>query len=436
MVSDSKNLRVLLVIEQCNPHLSSVPSEGYQLYREISQLAHVTLVTHQRNKKALEQQKDIDHTRIIYINESRFISKYYKIARVISSKPKGGINWPLLHTLTYPVYAEFNNKVYNHFRQSVLAKKYDIVHGITPMMPRYPFKIIKACLQSKTPFILGPVNGGVPFPPGLSDIAKRENASLNFLRDIGRLVIPGYRETYTKATKILAGSTYTLNLIKNLFNITDERITLLYENGVSEHFFYIPRSRKKAEEKINLLFVGRLVPYKGADMVIRAISHLKPGWRKRIHLTIVGDGEEKNYLQKLARELGLEETVQFTGWLSQPETFQFYKTADIFCFPSVREFGGAVVLEAMASGLPCIVVNNGGIGEYVTEKTGFKIEPISRKYVVQQLAEKIEFLLENEDIRLKMSESAIIRAREFTWPNKAQKILHLYHQAVNCYSPK
>ena len=62
-----------------------------------------------------------------------------------------------------------------------------------------------------------------------------------------------------------------------------------------------------------------------------------------------------------------------------------FSKSDIFCFPSIREFGGAVVLEAMACGLPCIVVNNGGIGEYVTDETGFKIEPISRDYIIKEL---------------------------------------------------
>lgn len=238
-------LRVLLVIEQCNPELSSVPLEGYQFYREISRLADVTLVTHQRNKRALEKQKDIDHSKIFYTNESRFISMYYRLASIISSKTGGGVNWPLRHALTYPVYAEFNQKVYQHFKQAIAEKKYDIVHGITPVIPRYPFKVIKACLKSKIPFILGPVNGGLPFPPGFPEVAKKENASLNFLRDIGRFVVPGYRETYTKATKILAGSTYTLNMLKETFNLPDDRMVLLYENGVSEDFFYQPRSRKK-----------------------------------------------------------------------------------------------------------------------------------------------------------------------------------------------
>ncbi len=124
--------------------------------------------------------------------------------------------------------------------------------------------------------------------------------------------------------------------------------------------------------------MGRLVPYKCADIVIESIGKLDPTMQSKIRLTIVGDGSKRNNLENRVKELNLAEIVSFTGWVNQSETLGYYRKADIFCFPSIREFGGAVVIEAMACGLPCIVTNNGGIGEYVNEETGFKIEPISK----------------------------------------------------------
>ncbi len=120
----------------------------------------------------------------------------------------------------------------------------------------------------------------------------------------------------------------------------------------------------------------------------------------------------------------------FTGWTEQSETIKYYKKADIFCFPSVREFGGAVVLEAMASGLPCIIVDNGGIGEYVTEGIGFKIKPISREHVIGELAEKISILINNKELRRKMSDNAVKKAEEFEWGRKADKILDVYEEIL------
>lgn len=426
-------MKVLLIIEQCNPEWSSVPLEGYCFYEQISQLVDTTLVTHERNRPALERV----HTdrEITYIYESNFIKSYYKVVERLS-KLGNKIIWPLYNTLIYPIYAEFNHLVYTHFKDSILRGDYDLVHAITPMMPRYPVKAIRAC--KSTPFMIGPLNGGVPFPKGFQDVARQEFADLNFLRLIGRLTIPGYRETYEKADYILAGSTYTLNLINELFNINNSKIELFYENGIKGSFlqdegFVEVKFKDKAsinedKAKINLLFVGRLVPYKCADIVVEAISQLDPLAQERVFLTIVGDGQERNALEQQVQNMNLQERVAFTGWVKQQETLEYYKSSDIFCFPSIREFGGAVVLEAMANGLPCIVVNNGGIGEYVTEETGFSINPVSRDFVVQGLRKGIEQLVFDQVLRKKMSLNAIQRANEFTWKSKAEAIVDFYHK--------
>jgi glycosyltransferase involved in cell wall biosynthesis len=420
----NKKLKVLLIIEQCNPDWASVPLEGYKFFQAINQLVDATLVTHVRNKQALEKLNEYHN--IFYINESILTKKYSYL--MASLTLKGRINWPLANTLGYPIYAEFNHKVYQQFKEPIQRGDYDLVHALTPMMPRYPVKALKACKQ--TPFLLGPVNGGVPFPPGFQEVAKQEFAYLNFLRAVGRALVPGYVETYQKADKILAGSTYTLNLLKKLFSLSYQRIELFYENGISQNFFRSAKAAKKEGDQINLLFVGRLVPYKCADIVIESIGKLDPDIQSKIRLTIVGDGSEKNNLENRVKELKLGEIVSFAGWVDQQETLDYYRKADIFCFPSIREFGGAVVIEAMACGLPCIVANNGGIGEYVTEETGFKIEPISREYLTQELTSKIQMLVEDDRLRASMSASAIERAREFAWDNKARKILEIYEKML------
>ncbi len=422
--TDEKPLKVLLIIEQCNPDWASVPLEGYNYYNGINQLCDVTLVTHLRNKAALD--KDPEAKNVIYIGESQLTKIYYRIADTITSIGKR--NWPLYLTLTYPIYEEFNTQVYKKFKNRVLENEYDLVHVITPMMPRYPVKIVKACQH--TPFLLGPVNGGVPFPPGFQKVAIQEFSYLNFLRTIGRYLIPGYLETYMKANKILAGSTYTLNWLKRTFKKPDNSIVLFYENGISKDFLN-PKTSTKNNQYVNLLFVGRLVPYKGADMLIEAIANVSDTVKSKIKLAIVGDGSEKKQLENKTKTLKLDNIITFTGWVKQHETLEYYKQADVFCFPSIREFGGAVVLEAMACGLPCIVVDNGGIGEYVTEQTGFSIKPKSRKYVIQELTQKIELLVENEPLRQEMSARSYERVQEFEWSNKAKKIVQAYHKLLN-----
>jgi glycosyltransferase involved in cell wall biosynthesis len=420
----NKKLKVLLIVEQCNPEWASVPLEGYNYFRGINNLVDATLVTHIRNKPALEKHPEYEN--ILYIEERKLSQQYYKVVENLTAK--GRVNWPLYNALSYPIYEEFNQQVYQKFKGKILNGDYDIVHAITPIMPRYPFKVVSVCQQ--TPFILGPVNGGIPFPPGFQETAKQEFAQFNFLRAVGRALIPGYVETYKKADKVLAGSTYTLNLLKNLFAIPETRIELFYENGIAQEFLMSVKPPKEEGSQINLLFVGRLVPYKCADVVIESIGNLDQAMQSKIRLTIVGDGSERNKLENRVKELNLAEIVSFAGWVNQSETLDYYRKADIFCFPSVREFGGAVVIEAMACGLPCIVANNGGIGEYVNEETGFKIEPISREYLTQELTTKIKMLVEDDKLRQSMSAKAIERAKEFEWENKARKIVEIYEKML------
>ncbi len=430
-----RKLKVLLVVEQCNPERASVPLVAYRFYEGISAFVDATLATHGRNEPALCKLPLAGE--VTYIRESTLAGRYYRAVTRLTKR--GRINWPLQNALAYPIYAEFDRQVYKRFGAAVAAGEYDLVHALTPMLPRYPVGIHRACRQ-QTPFLLGPVNGGVPFPPGFQKVARQESAQFNFLRAVGRYLIPGYRETYRRADRILAGSTYTLNLIRDLFNFPDSRLELFYENGISGEFLDAATAEagnartdtgtEAAADSIRLLFVGRLVPYKGADMLVEAIGKLAPDVRARAVLTIVGDGSERGALEARVAELGLQAAVRFTGWIPQEKTLEYYRSSDIFCFPSVREFGGAVVLEAMACGLPCIVVNNGGIGEYVTDETGFRIDPVSPDFVTQALAEKIALLAGDRELRARLARNAISRARDFVWETKAERMAAVYEELV------
>lgn len=418
-------LKVLQVMEQCNPEWPSVPLVAFRFFDGISRLAEVTLVTHERNRGALERVRD--GREIEYIPETRAIRRYYAgISRLTS---RGGVNWPLQHALSYPVYAQFNRSVYERFAEKVQQGDFDVVHMLTPMLPRYPAKLIDACRSGRhtTPFILGPVNGGVPFPPGFGEVARKEFAHYNFLRFFSRF-LPGYLKTYRQADCVLAGSTFTRNMLVQTVGVQRDRIRMFPENGVDESFFRHKRFEAGRKPQVRLLFVGRLVAYKGADMLMEAMALLDVEVKERVALTIVGDGPEKENLVRQLEALGLGRSVTFTGWVPQDRTADYYREADIFCFPSVREFGGAVVLEALAHSLPCIVVDHGGIAEYVTEDCGFKIEPRSREHVVHAFARSMTQLIEDDTLRNRLGLGALVRSKSFSWPAKAEQIVSIYRE--------
>src|SRR5436305_8703997 len=99
----STRLKVLLIIEQCNPEWTSVPLVGYRYYTALSRLADVTLVTHERNQAALA--RAANGGGYVIIPESRPSQRYYRaVARV--TERGGHVNWPIRHALSYPIYAE------------------------------------------------------------------------------------------------------------------------------------------------------------------------------------------------------------------------------------------------------------------------------------------------------------------------------------------
>ncbi len=294
--------KVLLLIEQCNPDWASVPLEGYHYFHEISQLADVTLVTHARNRAALEQRQET--AEIHYITENAFQAKYHQMIEHLVNNVRGKVIWQLYHVLSYPTYAAFNRKVRRQFGPRIRAGEFELVHALTPMMPRYPVAAIQDCQAKHVPFVLGPVNGGVPFPPGFQDKAKKEYVRLNFLRALGRWLLPGYAATYKKADRVLAGSTYTHDMVQQMFNLSSDRLQLFYENGISNSFTAPerllqtePRQIEDTQpepaqlepvqseltpsgERVNLLFVGRLTPYKCADILIDAVAQMQPALRE------------------------------------------------------------------------------------------------------------------------------------------------------------
>ncbi|MCB1076185.1 MAG: glycosyltransferase family 4 protein [Verrucomicrobiae bacterium] len=418
-------LRLLLVMEQCNPAWPSVPLVAFHLYDHLRRLADVTLVTHERNREGLRSRAG--GGRIDYIAESPSVARWYRTVHSLTSK--GATNWPLQHALGYPVYADFNRKVYRRHHRAVRDGHYDAVIAATPILPRYPYAISRACAEAGVPFILGPVNGGLPFPKGFEAVARKESARFNALRLLGRL-LPGYVETYRRADKIIAGSEHTRDWIREAMGIPPGRLELLAENGVSKRFFERNIPAPDASGPLRLIFAGRLVPYKGCDMVIDALATAQRRVGRRLELKVVGDGSERPALERRCRDRGVSDRVTFIGQVPPESMAAQFAGADVFAFPSIREFGGAVALEAMASGLPSLVVDHGGLGEYVTPESGWKIPASSRETIVAGLADAICTLAANPSLQARMARQARERALGFAWEAKVERLLEIVTETI------
>ena len=117
-----------------------------------------------------------------------------------------------------------------------------------------------------------------------------------------------------------------------------------------------PRSPRGSAGPPVALFAGRLLPWKGIPLALRAMAEL-PEWR----LVIIGSGPDERRLRRFARRLGLEGRVEFRGWRSRQEVLRAMREeADVFLFPSLHDEAPFVVAEALASGLPVVCLDHGG----------------------------------------------------------------------------
>jgi glycosyltransferase involved in cell wall biosynthesis len=175
-----------------------------------------------------------------------------------------------------------------------------------------------------------------------------------------------------------------------------------------------------------ILFVGRLVPQKGVDLLIRAFRVLLqrcPGTR----LVIAGDGEQELYLQRTAHYLGISHRVKFVNWQSGDTLADYYKRAQVVVVPSYYEPFGIVALEAMACGRPIIASRVGGLEEFIEDGVQGFLAPVG-DYL--QLAQRLAYLVLNQEIREKMGKAARTRALCFAWKNIGEDILSLYQNMM------
>lgn len=171
-----------------------------------------------------------------------------------------------------------------------------------------------------------------------------------------------------------------------------------------------------------VLFVGRLVPQKGVDVLIRAFGAVLRR-RPDARLVIAGDGQQRLYLERLARFLGVRDRVDFLGWQPPDRLPALYRAATVTAVPSLYEPFGLVALEAMASGRPVVVARVGGLAEIVEDgRGGFTVEPGDDL----DLASRLAALLSDTSLARSVGAAARRRAEQYDWAAAAGRTARLY----------
>jgi phosphatidylinositol alpha-1,6-mannosyltransferase len=308
----------------------------------------------------------------------------------------------------------------------------NIHHSTNRELVRYAWRGYNcSCMLIKKNFYdIGFAFAGVP--AGVISYALKLRYGLPYLVSLQGPDVPGFEERYKTLypflkpvlrqvwLKAVAVTAISLEHQCLAYQTLDEiEIPIIY-NGVDIETFH---PGNHTHTSINILSVGRLIERKGQHHLLQAFACLcQEITGCQLQLTLAGTGDDESRLKTIAGELGISGQVHFLGFVPRQAMPDVYRQADIFVLPSQSEGMSIALLEAMASGLPVVVTNTGGTQELITpEKNGLVVVWAD----IEGLARALKRLVEDGNLRERMSLANRQTALKFSWSQVAEQYLDL-----------
>ena len=412
-------LRILLLGPDCNPEQVSIPFVTYSHAAALAKLHDVTLVARSSVEEPLRR-ADTPFRAIEVIRTPRLDRVFaWGFRRIF----KSNYDRQALTAFRYPFSIAFEWYAWKQFRHRIRGGEFDVVLRLVPMTPSIASPFAFFLRNGPIPFVIGPLNGGLPWPSGFTQL-QRQREWISGLRNFYRF-LPFARSTYRDAAAIIAASSQTFAE----FSAYRDKLFFVPEPGIGLSVCSEDSRRPKPGAKLELIFVGALVPRKACDLALRGAALVLQ--KELAQFTVIGDGPERNRLEQLTASLGIEKAVTFCGWLDHAEVLRRMRSADVMVFPTLRDNGAGVVFEALASGAVPVVVDFGGPGDIVHPHVGYKV-PLTNE---RDMASRIEMILSelaaDRDLLSRLRKEGMAYAREcLTWDAKAQSTSRVLNWAV------
>lgn len=414
--------RVLLSAYQCAPEMGSVSQIGWQWYSRLAQRLPVTLITHIRNYDYLHAVgAPFLHSEIVYIDTEWFAGPLFNLTSKLFPNSEYPVS--LFSSIDYYLYDWLAVKEMKKRQQA--GAQWDLIHQVTPVSPKAASRLHTL----NCPMILGPWNGGLTVSLAFPEIIFQDLNWLFPFRYLGNLLDLVWQST-KHASLILTATQATLQCIPKRFR---SRCQHFLENGVDLDLFTpAPWPAFPSEtQPLQVVFVGRLLAFKGVPMLLKAIAYLKD--KRLIRLTVVGDGPRAPQWKELASHLRVDNLVTWYGLAKLAEVVKQLHQAHVLCLPSVRESGGGILLEAMACARPVIAVKYGGPAELVDDYVGCAV-PLQggASAVTKALVNCLNDIFEHPESWRQRGEVGRQRAEcLYSWDVRIDNMLALYQGLIN-----
>lgn len=408
-------MKILLSAYICSPHKGSEAGVGWNWAKYLALAGHdVCVITRKQNEASVSSELGrlgLGNLKFLYFDlpEKYHWKSWSKTlaARMLSQ----GASWTVWNTAYH---AAWQYAAYKFLKGMNATNPFDIVHHVTyASLNRVVFMD-----RIGVPFVFGPGGGGERAPWRLlSGFEKRRQLTelVRYLSILFGSVSPFFYATCKSAARIYASTEQSRDLVpKKYWSKTQIKLQLGLEPD------WILESTKAQVDSSNprILYVGRFIYLKGMDFGIRAFARLLNDVPNAT-LTLVGKGPEAVRWRGLAEQLGISGSVNWIEWVDQGQLKEIYAKHDVFLFPSLHDSAGAVVLEALAHGLPVVCLDLGGPAVSVNNSCGrlARTSGCSPDDVVNNLYLGLREVCEDSRLHGELSRGAVLRAKEYLWPN-------------------
>lgn len=277
-------------------------------------------------------------------------------------------------------------------------------------------------------FVWGPVGGLETIPAEYSKHYSQKGRLIEWVRRMAIKMLPlnfGFKKRCRNADLILCKTEITRNLVPAKYRdksvlFTDVAVDSTPQTAVTAN---------KELDTIEFITVGRLDAWRGFDLVIESFAHAAAN-DKRMHLTIVGKGSDKERLSLLVERLGLQKQVTFTGKVAMDEYYRLLANADVVVNASLKEGAVTVSFDSMAMGKPLICLDTTGYTRYFSNDYAIVIPRTSRKQVVEDIATAMERMKSKEE-RKTIGDKARNAGTQFTWEARGYEYREMLKKALN-----
>ena len=413
--SPMTRLKVLASAYACNPsgsvHLH--PGEdltGWRLVEQLGRFHDLWVISHCYNKPGVESARPggkFGSPRFLFVELPAALKWLYRI--------------------------EFGQRIYYYLWQIKawrVARRlhkeigFDIAHHVT-FGNDWIASFIGAFLP--VPFLWGPVGGGQRTPKSLlkeySLYGRFAEFARNCAQGVGRRMLVRKR-CLKKARAVLVCNRETQARMPRKYH---DKILYFPVNGIAAEDFKdgLPELRRNGQ-RFKVITAGRLHRLKGFSLAVEAFGSFAEK-HMATEMVIIGAGPEWGRISGLILHLGLEDKVWILPWLPRHEVLAKMRSSDVFLFPSFRDGGGAVVVEAMACGIPVVVLDSGGPAAHVEEAWGIKVTPKSRDSVIKGMESALETIYSDRALGQRLGAAGRKRALEFyAWDKLGDRLQEIY----------